>query len=49
MNLFYQFSANDIMELRWQNNAGYTTISTYGATLTNPAAPGAILTLQQVA
>ena len=49
VNFFYQFGANDVLQLQWKNNLGATAICTYGNGVVSPASPACVLTLQQIA
>ena len=49
VNFFYRFNANDVFDIRWQNQRGFTSIVTYGVLSGVPASPAVILTFQQIA
>ena len=50
VNFFYQFAANDILTLRWQNDSGFVVVSSYPAVDgTIPSSPACILTINQIA
>ena len=48
-SLFYQFAADDVLEVKWQNNSGYVAVATYAETPGVPVSPAMIVTLQQIA